>query len=258
MQKTTVKQTIYILIGMIACGLPSGCTRMERATAVGPIATPQTFSVHTLGLSVERRPIDLYRAGSGYETIFIFAAIHGNEQAGIPLCYRLMERLRHRCDLLDKYRILIIPNANPDGVVRNVRGNANGIDLNRNFPAANRENTSVFGYYALSEPESKLLYDLIEHYRPIRVVSLHQPLKCIDYDGPAEALAQHIAAYCHLPVNKLGARPGSFGAYAGEKLGIATITMELERADDRLTADQLWQRYGAALMAAITYPEPPY
>ena len=258
MQKTTVKQTFYVLIGMIACSLPSGCARVERTTAVGPIATPQTFSVQTLGFSVERRPIDLYRAGSGYETIFIFAAIHGNEQAGIPLCYRLMERLRHRRDLLDKYRILIIPNANPDGVVRNSRSNANGIDLNRNFPAANRQNSAVFGYYALSEPESRILYDLINQHKPIRIVSIHQPLQCIDYDGPAESLARHIAAYCHLPVNKLGARPGSFGAFAGEKLGIATITMELERADDRLTADQLWQRYGPALMAAIAYPEPPY
>ena len=255
---STIRGYTAALAGIVLSIALAGCAPAKRSPAVAPIITPQFFNVQTLGYSIENRPIDLYLAGSGYETIFIFATIHGDEQAGIPLTHRLMERLRHRQDLLEMYRILIIPVANPDGVVRNSRGNANGIDLNRNFPATNRENSAVFGYYALSEPESKILYDLIQKYRPIRIVSIHQPLKCIDYDGPAEELARHMAAYCPLPVKKLGARPGSFGAYAGEKLGIPIITLELERADDYLTTDQLWQRYGAALLAAITYPQQPY
>ncbi len=258
MKQSFAKRAAALLAAAVFGVALTGCAPVERTGAVGPIATPQHFTVQTVGYSVENRPIDLYIAGNGPETIFIFSTIHGDEQAGIPLSYRLMDRLRHRRDLMENRTLLIMPNANPDGVVRNTRGNANGVDLNRNFPADNRENSTAFGYYGLSEPESRILYDLIHKYRPVRIVSLHQPLKCIDYDGPAEELAHHMAAYCHLPVRKLGARPGSFGSFAGEKLGIPVITLELERADDDLTTEQLWQRYGAAMLAAISYPNHPF
>lgn len=258
MSKQTINVTLSVFLLAFIVVFGAGCGPCRTATGVAPLLAPQYFTVQTLGYSNQNRPIDLFTAGNGPETIFIFSAIHGNEQAGMTLVYELMERLRERGELLVGRRLIIIPVANPDGVVRNSRGNANGIDLNRNFPAANRENSEVFGFSALSEPESKLLHDLIHRTRPMRIVSLHQPLKCIDYDGPAGDLSAHIAAYCSLPAKKLGARPGSFGAYAGETLGIPIITLELERADDILTADQLWQRYGMAMIAAITYPNAPY
>jgi protein MpaA len=258
MKKQTLRFTLWILASAVLPLLQSGCTPTHKPSPIAPILTPQHFTVKTLGYSIENRPIDLYLAGTGSETIFIFSGIHGNEQAGISLVHRLMDRLRQKSELLEGRKILIIPIANPDGVARNTRGNARGIDLNRNFTADNRENSKIFGEYALSEPESTLLYNLLQTYRPNRIVSIHQPLDCIDYDGPAEGLANHMAAYCPLPVKKLGARPGSFGAYAGETLSIPIITMELLRSDDRLTADQLWQKYGMALLASITYPNIPY
>lgn len=258
MIKTIIKTLVSLLTTLFFCLYFCGCGLNKRCSAITPIAAPPYFTIQTLGYSVEKRPIDLYSVGFGTETILIFAGIHGNEQAGIPLVFKLMERLRRRDDLLEGHRILIIPNANPDGVIRNTRANANGIDLNRNFPVSNRENNAVFGYYGLSEPESNILYDLINSIRPSRIVSIHQPLKCIDYDGPAEDLASFMALYCPLPVTKLGVRPGSFGSFAGEKLGIPVITLELERADDNLTGEQLWKRYGTSLLAAITYPKNPY
>lgn len=232
-----------------------GC---QQARRTGIILTPQVFTVETLGYSVENRPIDLYTAGEGTETVLIMAGIHGNEQAGIALTNRLMERIKQQPSLIEERKLLILPVANPDGVVKNTRGNTHGIDLNRNFPAANRENSTIYGFEALSEPESQLLYDLVAAHKPSRIVSIHQPLICIDYDGPAEGLAQFMAAYCTLPVKKLGARPGSFGAYTGEELNTPIITLELERSDDLLSTEQLWQKYGIALIASITYPNHPY
>ena len=52
-------------------------------------------------------------------------------------------------------------------------------------------------------------------------------------------------------VNRLGARPGSLGSYAGKELGIATITLELPSRANRLDEDDLWQEYGPMLLAAI-------
>ena len=138
------------------------------------------------------------------------------------------------------------------------RGNANGIDLNRNFPASNRINNEINGEEGLTEPESKILYDLVMAYQPSRIVSIHQPLYCLDYDGPAESIAQHMGEYCSLPVNKLGSRPGSMGSFVGVEQNIPIITMELAKDVNRLTSIQLWNSYGQALLAAITYPEMPY
>ena len=145
--------------------------------------------------------------------------------------------------------------ANPDGYANNTRYNAKGVDLNRNFEAANRINTRQTGLIPLSEPEARVIRQLIQEYKPDRIVSIHQPLSCIDYDGPGKMLADRMGQYCALPVKKVGARPGSLGSYAGVTLGIPIITFEMTEADSKLDSVALWQKYGRALLAAIVYPD---
>jgi len=219
---------------------------------------PQLTSAQVLGHSVQQRPIELITIGTGAEKVLIIATIHGNEDAGTPLVYRLLDKLRARPSLLAGHTVLIVPLANPDGYALRTRANASGIDLNRNFPAANRIDNEVHGEQGLTEPESTILHDLILTYRPIRIVTIHQPLYCLDYDGPGADIARHMGRYCSLPVKKLGSRPGSLGSFAGVEQNIPIITMELAKEDSNLTVAQLWAQYGRALLAAITYPELPY
>jgi protein MpaA len=136
------------------------------------------------------------------------------------------------------------------------RFNARGVDLNRNFSTANRINSSEFGMQALSEPESLVISELIRRYNPNRIVSIHQPFGCIDYDGPAKTLAVRMAEYCRLPVNKLGGLPGSLGSYTGIDLGIPTITLELPgpKGENNFDTALLWKNYGNCLLAALVYP----
>jgi protein MpaA len=190
--------------------------------------------------------------------VLILASIHGNEDAGTPLVNQLMQTLRARPSLGATHTILLIPVANPDGYALQIRGNARGIDLNRNFPASNRIDNAVFGQAGLTEPESRILHDLILTHQPARIVTIHQPLYCLDYDGPADRIAQAMSYYCPLPVKKLGSRPGSLGSFAGVEQNIPIITMELAAEDDHLSDVQIWGRYGPALLAAITYPHSPY
>jgi protein MpaA len=145
--------------------------------------------------------------------------------------------------------------ANPDGVAHRSRFNANGVDLNRNFPAANRVNERKTGPSALSEPEARVIKQLIDQYSPDRIVSIHQPLACIDYDGPGVDIAARMTFYCDLPVKKLGARPGSLGSYAGVDLKIPIITLEMKANDSNLDSEVLWRKYGRVLIAAIVYPD---
>lgn len=224
-----------------------------------PVPKLSTFLVpgqyRIVGASVQRLPILSFVLGRGPDVTLIMATIHGNEPAGTPLVRRLGKYLQQQSHLMEGRRVVLLAVANPDGMAHRSRFNANGVDLNRNFPAANRDNNRQSGATALSEPEARLIKQLIDQYSPDRIISIHQPLACIDYDGPGTTLAVRMAQYCNLPVKKLGARPGSLGSYAGVDLGIPIITFEMRQNDSGLDSNTLWQRYGKALVAAIVYPE---
>lgn len=209
-----------------------------------------------IGTSVEGRPIECEVFGDGRDTILILATIHGNEPAGTPLLHELSNYLSVHPEVVEGRRVVLVPDANPDGYARNLRHNVRGVDLNRNFPAGNYQNSSRHGENPLSEPESQAIYRLIREYSPNRIVSIHQPTTlpaCIDYDGPGQGLASAMAQHTDLPLKKLGSRPGSLGSYAGITLGIPIITLEIPRTHDDRDGPTLWQRYGKMMLAAIAY-----
>lgn len=234
---------------------PSSAPAPAPPPAISP--TPLLAASEVIGRSVQGRDIDCVTVGDGETVVMLIASIHGNEPAGTPLLRRLAREaagnptpawMRDRA-------LVIIPIANPDGFAMQRRGNAHGVDLNRNFPAASFMARRRHGGQPLSEPESLALHDAIEAWRPDRIVSFHQPLACIDFDGDGAALAAAMSAAMdadhRLPVRKLGAYPGSLGSFAGEDLRIPTITVELPAAAQRLDEETLWRRYGPMLIAAV-------
>ena len=79
----------------------------------------------------------------GKPRLLLTAAMHGDETAGYAMLLRLAEELlRSSNPLLRSTEIFINPLGNPDGayaggdhtLARARRGNANGVDLNRNYP----------------------------------------------------------------------------------------------------------------------------
>jgi protein MpaA len=226
----------------------------EKAVVSGPLALP-VGQYNVVGKSIEGWPLVAEVIGTGQDTTFILATIHGGERAGAPLVHKLAEHLERNPHLLSGRKVVLLPVANPDGMLAETRQNAKGVDLNRNFQAANRVNSAETGKAALSEPEAQAINTIIKEYSPDRIISIHAPAGCIDYDGPAYLLSQRISQYCNLPIKRLGTRPGSLGAYAGTTLNIPTITLELPASDVNKDPEKLWQQYGKALIAAITYPE---
>jgi len=209
------------------------------------------------GISVESRNVNYHLLGTGEDVVFVLASIHGNEKTGTPIANALVEYLKQNRDLLIGRKIVIMPIANPDGFAKNSRGNSNGIDLNRNFATFNRINNFTNGAHGSSEPETRMLERIIDQYKPDRILTFHDALACIDYDGPGKDISMVMGRYCDLPVKKLGSRPGSMGSYAGETLGIPIITIELTKEDKKLSGEVLWQKYGQMTLAGITYPDAP-
>ncbi|HQE27694.1 MAG TPA: DUF2817 domain-containing protein [Phycisphaerae bacterium] len=213
------------------------------------------FEEIVFGHSVGGRPLTAEIHGDGEDIILILATIHGNETAGTPLVRKLSEYLVAYPEILEGKRVILVPVANPDGMAANRRTNARGVDLNRNFPAWNYSATGNHGAQPLSEPESRALHELIVKYPPRRIISIHQPLNCIDYDGPAEGLARAMATSSRLPLKKLGSLAGSLGSFAGISLNTPIITVEFARSADDLSPETLWARYGRMLLVGICYPE---
>lgn len=250
-----------VLIAGLGLGL-AGCYEQEPKPRITgeqqrvqlPPAT-RLAKQHLIGRSVQGRPILIQIAGQGTETVLILGSIHGDEQAAGALVTQLAQYLQNDEQSVAGRRVVLLPIANPDGFAAHTRANARGIDLNRNFEAANRVDNGTNGLRGLTEPESQALEGLIKEYAPSRIVSVHQPLNCIDYDGPGQAIAARMAQECDLTVSKVGARPGSLGSYTGETLKIPTITMELPPEATKMSGPELWQKYGKALLAAIAYPD---
>jgi protein MpaA len=69
------------------------------------------------------------KTGPGTPTVYLSAGIHGDEISG-P--FALLEMLR-RPDFFRDFEVTIFPILNPDGLLKESRENAAGIDLNRDY-----------------------------------------------------------------------------------------------------------------------------
>ena len=166
------------------------------------------------------------------QTTLFIGVTHGEEPQGEYLINEFISRVNAQNQSF-KNNLLFIPCLNPDGKALNKRGNSNGVDINRNFPTQNwekSEKTSEFysGEAPASEIETQFLVEIIENYKPDVILTLHAPYKIVNFDGPAEKLAQEISKINGYPVQSdMGyPTPGSFGTYCGVERNIPTITLE--------------------------------
>ncbi len=169
------------------------------------------------------------------KTILIIGVFHGEEPQGEFVIKRYLEN----GNLSDtKNHLFFIPCLNTWGKERGVRGNQNGVDLNRNYPTKNwietEKNEYYSGKHAASEITTRQMTELLDDLKPDIILTLHAPLKCVNYDGPAKKLAEKIAEFCNYPVvADLGyPTPGSFGTYCGVERNIPTITLEYDDMED--------------------------
>ena len=173
------------------------------------------------------------------KTVLVIGVFHGDEPAGEYLINRYLQE-RHDT----KNRILFIPCLNPDGKEQKTRTNSNGVDLNRNFPTKNWEKTEKSSEYyggdtPASEQETQFLIYIIDKYKPDLIITLHEPYRVVNYDGPAEKIAERISQITGYKTEKnIGyPTPGSFGTYCGIEKSIPTITLELPENEEQ---ELLW------------------
>jgi protein MpaA len=174
-------------------------------------------------------------AGGTSSTVLVIGVFHGDEPEGEYLIQKLMEDIKQSPALIGNNRVLLVPCLNPDGRQAGTRVNASGVDLNRNFPTKNRTGMPARGseFFGGEEPgseiETRFIIEILDEYQPARILTIHAPYKVVNYDGPAEKIAENMSKLNGYPIQvDIGyPTPGSFGTYAGKGKGIPVITLEL-------------------------------
>ncbi|HFK5751941.1 TPA: murein tripeptide amidase MpaA [Enterobacter ludwigii] len=190
----------------------------------------------------------------------IIAGTHGDENSSVVT---LSCALRTLTTSLRRHHVILA--VNPDGCQLGLRANARGIDLNRNFPAANwRAGETVYRWNSSaeerdvvlltgdtpgSEPETQALCQLIHKIHPAWVVTFHDPLACIE-DPRHTELGEWLANAFALPlVSSVGYEtPGSFGSWCAD-LGLPCITAEFPP----ISSDEASEKYLKAMVELLRW-----
>lgn len=171
--------------------------------------------------------------------VLVVGGIHGDELSSASMALYWIS-MAQAAPAQTHWRF--VPALNPDGLFNRParRVNANGVDLNRNFPTPNWEHDSVVywekrtrkdprrwpGKASLSEPETRFLHDEIQRFKPNLIVSIHAPYGVLDFDGPVEPPRK----LGRLHLDQVGIFPGSLGNYGGIHKGMPVVTIELTNA----------------------------
>ncbi|MCQ3829565.1 murein tripeptide amidase MpaA [Microbulbifer elongatus] len=204
---------------------PPAPVRLRPRTQRGLFHTQRLqYGQSALGAPLFYFPAEVCDENTG----LVMAGTHGDEVAAVVTLSCALRSLE--AGLLRHHVILAV---NPDGCQLGVRSNARGVDLNRNFATINwKPDGTVYRWNSAaderdvylssgdrpgSEPETQALCRLVRELNPAWMVSIHEPLACVE-DPLQSPLGHWLAERIELPlVTELGYQtPGSFGTWCAE------------------------------------------
>lgn len=185
-------------------------------------------SLRMLGRSLEGRPIRAFRIGNprSAKRVLVVGCIHGNECAGLAVTQRLLN-LARPIDV----DVWLIQRLSPDGHAAATRGNARGVDLNRDFLAA-------------SQRETRIARRLIRQLRPDVTIWFHQPQSLVRAWGPSRAIARRYARLAGVRYRSLAWPPGSASRWQNG-IGLRSFVVELPSGE--LSSSAAFRHAGAVL-----------
>lgn len=188
-----------------------------------------------------------------YPVVIAQYAIHAREYI---TTYLALEQINAYNLIGVRGTVYFIPAVNPDGISKVLGGdrlykaNANGVDLNVNFPAKwgtgasnvkNKGSANFIGEYPLSEKESVALYDFTLKVKPDATVSYHSKGEEIywyfnqdEVDAKRDLiLASEVSRATGYPLKLTPNSAGGYKDWCIDSLKIPALTIEV--GDDNLT-----------------------
>lgn len=218
-----------------------------------PVPLISSLNHHQIGHSVLGQPLGFFTIGSGTKTIILMSGLHGDEIEGQFFLYTLLREFITN-PLLQKFKkkwlVIILPIANPDGLILRQRWNFRNVDLNRNFPSSDWTPEALNPRYPpgqapASEPETQAIINLIKKYKPELVLDCHSfktaaILPCLPNIGPSfsklkktqfDDLIEKWASASHMQVGDevLGYQTAGGKHTWCQENNIPEITLEIEK-----------------------------
>ena len=222
--------------------LPALLAGLAAATAAGP--EPDRGAVDPVA--------ELVGSPRARVNVLVVGTVHGNEPAGRAVVKRLAAVRPPRGTAL-----WLVEEANPDGARAGSRHNANGVDLNRNFPFrwTPIDGTYESGPQAASEPETRALQSFIERVQPRVTLWYHQALRMIVKSEGDPALERLYSRASGLPRRRLPAYHGTAVSWQNDRFSDDTAFV-VELPGGRLPA---WGvvRHARAVRAVARAVAPP-
>ena len=255
--------------------------------------------------SILSKEIKAFFIGGGKRYITLFATHHALESITANLAYMLIDTLLEAEEkgriygidcklLLSKYRFVVVPCVNPDGVELRYHGlgrtplydrlmrmsggdfstwqaNARGVDLNHNYDFGFVEykliekergivaGASLYsGEYPESEPETKGVATLIRTLEPAALISLHSQGEEI-YSFPSTPRIKRIARRISEMTGYALSTPTDTASYTGlcdytSSLGIPSFTLEVGRGTNPLPEESAPDIFSRIAAAIVTLP----
>ena len=181
-----------------------------------------------IGHSVRGRAIRALVLGpdSARRKILLVGCIHGDECAGLAIV-----RAALAAGVPKGVQLWVVPEMNPDGTAADTRQNADGVDLNRNFPYRWRRISDPIYYSGprpASEPETRAAMGLIRDVRPAVTIWYHQHENLVDMMGPDHGVARRYAQLSGLRATCLPFLPGTASLWSNHVLaGTNSFVVEL-------------------------------
>jgi len=199
-----VQKTFSLVVAIVAL---ASVSMTSVATAQGNI-----LERRVIGTSIQGRPIEAIRMGDPKGvTVAVIGVIHGNEEAGLLITDELVNM-----QIPKGVNLWVIPSINPDGTALDRRGNANRVDLNRNFPYGwARIGQPGYWQYSgpnrASEPETKAIVAFFREIKPALGLWYHQDLNIISPGAGFEGeIRARYGAITGLPMKRI-----TGGTYTG-------------------------------------------
>jgi hypothetical protein len=191
----------------------------------------------TIGSSVGGGSIEMTTFGAGGTHVFLVGAIHGNAREMSLVASQVGTLLDAGAEINPALTLHVITQLNPDGAATDSRENANGVDLNRNFPASNFVGSPEHGQAPLSEPESRALASIVDQLSPTMIiVGLHTRFDpFVNYDGPDATKGARLASLLGFQYSSSESSPptpGSIGNWYGRDRGRDAVFVALNASSD--------------------------
>lgn len=184
----------------------SDITRFLKAMAK---KYPKITELKSIGKSVEGKELWVLKISDNAKTDEVepefkyISSMHGDEITGRELLQFLIKDLlegygkdKRLTDLINNTELYIMPSMNPDGSKKRQRANANGFDLNRNFPHWNAEVNDLMG----RQPETVAVMNYQASRQFALSANFHGGAVCVNYPWdstkvrhPFDALLQDLS-----------------------------------------------------------------